>query len=286
MDKKIKRPILRYHGGKFKLAPWIISHFPSHKVYVEPFGGGGSVLLQKERSYAEVYNDKWDIVVNVFECLRNPVTAQILKAQLLLTPFSRTEFNKCGDIEIQKIKDPVERARRTILRSFAGFGSASTNAKHATGFRSNSNRSGTIPAHDWANYPLCINSFIERLSGVIIENRNYKEVMLVHDSKKTLHYLDPPYVHITRNMNRGNWAYACEMSDIEHEEMAVIAKKVEGFVVLSGYSCELYNDLFSDWVQVTKETHGDGAVDRTEILFLNKATVEALQIQKSQLKLF
>ncbi|WP_422105557.1 DNA adenine methylase [Winogradskyella sp.] len=282
MKTEVKRPVLRYHGGKWKLAPWIISHFPEHKVYVEPFGGGASVLLRKSRSYAEVYNDMWDVVVNVFKVLRDPDLSESLKSQLELTPFSRLEFEQTGDIDLELITDPVEKARRTIFRSFAGFGSAATNAKYATGFRANSNRSGTTPAHDWNNYPTMIDSFVKRLRGVVVENRPAIDVIKAHDTEDTLHYIDPPYVHSTRNMKRGNAAYAHEMSNQDHIDLFNVINETQGMVILSGYPSDLYSDLYKDWLCISKSTHADGAVDRVECLWLNDA---AAQKQK-QLSMF
>lgn len=224
----IKRPVLRYHGGKFLLAKWIISHFPPHRIYTEAFGGAASVLMQKPRSYGEVYNDRWDTVVNVFRLLREPVTAARLREALILTPYSRTEYAGCSDLLLNEEHDPIEKARKTILRSFMGFGSAATNAAHATGFRANSNRAGTTPAHDWVNYPSHIESFVKRLQGVVIENRDFAGVISQHDGPDTLHYLDPPYPQSVRRMDRGNASYAHEIDDTIHREMAAQLKTVRG----------------------------------------------------------
>lgn len=108
-----------YHGSKFRLAPWIISHFPEHKNYVEPFGGGGAVMLRKHPSYHEVYNDLKDEVVNVFRVLRDPDQAQELKRKIELTPFSCTEFERSYEANGD---GPVEKARKTIVRSFMVWG--------------------------------------------------------------------------------------------------------------------------------------------------------------------
>lgn len=268
-QSKIKRPVLRYHGGKFRLAKWIISHFPNHRVYVELFGGAGSVLMQKPRAYAEVYNDVWDTVVNVFQVLRNADTAAELEKQLRLTPFSRTEFESVGEIDLLQVDDPIERARRTIYRSFAGFGSASTNAQHATGFRANSQRSGTTAAHDWMNYPQHLAAFVERLQGVVIENKHYQKVVEQQDSPQTLFYADPPYVHASRNMARGNAAYAHEFSDADHIELSKTLKSVKGMAVVSGYPSNLYEVLYKGWYRKERQSLADGAKVRTEVLWLS-----------------
>lgn len=261
---------MRYHGGKWKLAKWIIEHFPPHKVYVEPFGGAASVLLQKSPAYAEVYNDCDDDVVTVFRVLRDPILAEQLKNQIQLTPFARTEFKAA----YEAADDPVEKARRTIIRSFMGFGSAATNADIATGFRSNSSRSGTTPAHDWESWPKHINTFTQRLRGVVIENRYAIDVMCQHDSSQTLHYVDPPYVHSTR---KAVGSYRYEMSDDEHILMASVIKRLSGFVVLSGYKSDLYCQLYSHWQRIDRQCYADGAQKRIECLWLNPRAMKHLQ---------
>jgi len=266
----LTRPVLRYHGGKWRLAPWIIEHFPQHRVYIEPFGGGASVLMRKPRSYAEVYNDLWSVVVNVFRVLRDPVMAAELERRIRLTPYAREEFEATGDDCINEIDDPVERARLTILRSFAGFGSAAINTQFSTGFRANSNRSGTTPAHDWAHYPGMINAFTERMAGVVIENRPAIDVIRQHDASNALIYVDPPYPQGTRNFQRGNASYACEMTDDDHRELAACLRNVKGMVCISGYPCELYDrELYPDWARVERTHYADGAQKRTEVLWTN-----------------
>ena len=170
---------------------------------------------------------------------------------------------------------PVERARRMIFRSFAGFGSAAANAEYPTGFRANSNRSGTTPAHDWMHYPDEIVAFVERLRGVVIENRSAIDVMRAHDGETALHYVDPPYPHSARRPRHraikeyGEW----EMTDEQHTELAQVLMGLAGAVVLSGYRCELYDGLYQDWTRVDRTAFADGARRRVESLWLSPGTV-------------
>lgn len=270
------RPVLRYHGGKWRLAPWIIQHFPPHRVYVEPFGGGGSVLMRKPRSYAEVYNDVWQRVVDVFRVLRDPGQALELERAIQLTPYARAEFEATGEDDLAAIPDVVERSRRLILRSFGGHGSAAVCGRHSTGFRANTTRSGTTPAEDWRNWPDCIPAFVDRLRGVTIECRPAADVIADHDAPATLHYVDPPYVQATRNMKRGNATYAADMDDAAHRVLAEQLRGLAGMVVLSGYRCDLYDEVYGDWARVETVGLTDAAQRSVECLWLNPACAAAL----------
>lgn len=286
------RPVLRWHGGKWILAPWIISHFPPHRVYVEPYGGAASVLLRKKRAHAECYNDLDGDVVNLFRVLRDPLQGPSLVRALELTPFARAEF----EIGWDGAPDGVERARRLIIRAFMGFGSNAHNdlgrGSATTGFRANSNKAGTTPAHDWMSYPDALPAIIARLRGVIVERRDACEVMAQHDGARTLHYVDPPYVPDTRspaNKYDGKYRmYRHEMTDADHAALLEALKGLSGMVVLSGYPHAMCDDalLPAGWYRTEKKALADGARERTEVLWINPACRAARDRDRVQGEMF
>lgn len=265
---KVKRPILRYHGGKWVLAPWIISHFPKHKIYVEPYGGAASVLLRKSRSDFELYNELNSEITNLFKVVRNQ--GKELAKLLWMTPFSKSEFEE----SYTKAENDLEQARRTIVRSFMGFGTC-LSAEKKTGFRRFA-RQKTAPSKEWTNYPESLLNIVERFRGVTIESEHAFEVIKRNDTAGTLFYVDPPYTMDTRY---GDKMYKFEMSEQDHIDLSKVLKSVEGTVVLSGYSSDLYNDLYNDWHVSQKDTYADGARKRVETIWMNRPI-------KSQISLF
>ena len=259
------RPALRWHGGKYLLAPWIVENLPVHRVYVEPFGGAASVLLRKPRCYAEIYNDLDDDVVNLFRVLRDPVAAAALVDAVTMTPFARVEQVDAYEM----VAEPVERARRLIVRSYMGFGSNGTHRK--TGFRANSNKSGTTPSRDWANYPAGLAEVAARFQGVVVEHRDAKAVMAAHDSPDTLHYVDPPYLPATRDKGTD---YAHELTAEQHGELLAFLQTLAGKVVLSGYPSPTYDAALPGWRRIERAALADGAKARTEVLWLSPNACE------------
>lgn len=222
--------------------------------------------MRKPRSYAEVYNDLDGEIVDLFRVLQDRAAAADLERLLRVTPFARAEFG----LSYQESPDLVERARRTLIRAFMGFGANGHNSDRKTGFRANSNRSSTTAPNDWANYPDCLAAFTDRLAGVVVENRDAREVMLQQDSEDTLHFLDPPYIHDTRTCWDG---YRFEMTDAEHESLCEFIVGLRGMVMLCGYRHPIYDSL--GWQTVERRALADGAGERTEVLWLNPACVNA-----------
>jgi DNA adenine methylase len=269
--KDIKRPVLSYFGGKWRIAPWVIAHFPQHKIYTEPFGGAASVLLRKPASKVEVYNDLRKTIVNFFKVLRDKEKAQELKRRIELTPFSRVELNEAIDFDEEK--DPIEMARKLIVISFVGFHcDIVSGRKKAPAFNSYSFSTHNL-TNSWSNYPEIIPKVAERLKRVIIENMDALEVVKKYDSTETLHYLDPPYYFSTRKSSKN---YEFEMADSKHEKLIELLRSgsLKGMVVLSGYQNKLYDSL--GWRIEKKKTHNLLNQKREECIYICPKTCKAL----------
>lgn len=281
----VRRPAMRYHGGKFRIAPWVQQFFPAHSCYVEAFGGAAGVLLRKPRSYAEVYNDLDGEVVTFFRVLRDPSRRAELIEALERTPYAREEFEQA----FMPAADPVEVARRLAVRAQMGFGSAGA-TKGKTGFRIDTQREHGTAAHLWSNYPATLQDVGQRFAGVLIENRPALDVMRAHDAPTTLHYVDPPYLHATRHRASSERRYyRHEMNDAEHEALLAGLQGLEGFVVLSGYDSDLYRDALQGWESrqtTARISAGRGTGLRTEVVWLSPSCSAALREQGALADLF
>jgi len=268
---KPKRPILRYHGGKWRLAKWVISHFPAHGLYVEPFCGAASVLAQKPRIGHEVINDLNGRVVNLFRVLRDPVMAKELAQLVYLTPYAVEEYWAAAEVSA----DPLEDARRLMTIAGQAFSSTATTGGTAgakTAWRRRVTERNASPATSWAAMPEIVRQWAERIKGVSIENAPAIEVIKTWDNPDVLFFVDPPYLFETRN--RGGRGYAHEMTREQHIELAEVLHSVRGKVVLAGYPSALYDELFKDWRRVERRGYTGGLRTPTEVLWINQAGVK------------
>lgn len=240
--------LLTYPGGKSRLAPWIIGHFPNHKIYCEPFGGSAAVLLQKPVAGLEIYNDIDDQLVNFFKILRDHPKDLIYR--LNLTPYSRK-------IEDDLTEDKIELARRFFLSSVTRWhdGYFKTQKKNP--------EDGTlVGVFERQKGYLC--KAADRLKKVIIEHMDALELIRKYDSPQMLFYCDPPYFG-----DRKRNLYKSEMMEEKHHRLlADTLKECRGMVVLSGYSTPLYEDLYTGWTRVCRAAQARSKEMRTECLWI------------------
>jgi|JI8StandDraft_2_1071088.scaffolds.fasta_scaffold23583_3 DNA adenine methylase len=276
-----KRPALRYYGGKWNLAPWIISHFPPHKNYVEPCGGAASVLLQKPRSPLETYNDLDGNVVNFFRVLRDK--PEELIRQIELTPWSRDEFEICRNPSTE----PLENARRFYVSATMGMGRSPFDKTTSPRFVTDCRLMYSLTSVQ-ISYKTIVHLYgiAERLNAVQIENDDCVKIIQRFDNDGSLIYFDPPYAMSTRTGGAGYHEY--EFSDLDHIKASEVLKQCFGYVIVNGYSCQLYTDLYESygWRRVDKEAQVSGGGKRIESLWLSPRTWNALQNDYSDLGLF
>lgn len=264
------RPPVKWHGGKHYLAGRIAALLPAHHTYVEPFGGAASVLLNKEPSPVEVYNDLDLRITRLFRVLRDH--GEEFRRRLQLTPYSEAEFLHATLPHY----DEIEQARRDFVRfrqSIGGRGDNYSFSLHRARRGMADVVSGYLSAIDGE-----LPKIVERLGTVQIMHRPASEVIRLYDGPDTLFYCDPPYLPQARADRRV--AYSVDMTEDGHRALADRLRCCRGKVVLSGYPSDLYDELYKGWRVVRVEVANHAAVGKSkrrqvECVWLNWPDEEA-----------
>jgi len=267
--KKPKKLIaFGWYGGKFSHLDWLLPLLPECLHYCEPFAGSGAVLMNREPSPVETYNDIDREVVNFFRVLRE--SKEELIEQIALTPFSREEFALACNLD-PELTD-IERARRFYVRARqVRTGLAQTASIGRWANCKNTSRSGMSGVVSrWLGGVTQLDFIAERFLRVQIENRPATAIVKLYDSEETFFYCDPPYIHETRGDSK---AYGFEMDNQMHIELAEVLNAAKGKVALSNYDCELMNNLYSSkkWKKIysPEKTIHSTKDKRQEVLWVN-----------------
>ncbi len=256
-----------WYGGKYSHLAWLLPLLPKTQHYCEPFGGSAAVLINREPSPVETYNDIDSEVVNFFRVLRTQKDALI--EQIGLTPFSREEFEHAIREPREQLTE-LERARRFYIlarqvRTGLAQKASAGRWAHCV-LTSRAEMAGAVSR--WLGAVEDLSLIAQRLLRVQIEHAPALEVIRRYDSSDTLYYCDPPYVHDSRGDSN---AYAHEMTDAQHRELAEVLHGIKGKVALSGYYSRLMNELYGDWRCIEgpeKKVHSVKTV-RQELLWVN-----------------
>ncbi|UYW28295.1 DNA adenine methylase [Methylorubrum extorquens] len=267
-----RRPMVRWLGSKWRMVPWILQHLPPHELYVEPYGGSASVLLRKPRSTIEVLGDMDDELLTLYAVLRDPDMSARLRVACELTLFSDAEF-RLAMRRLPLDADPVERARRMVVRHAMQVSPDVRAETAGTGFWRYTGPDRSVSAMDWSAYPDAIPEIHARLRGVVIERSPAVETIRRHDRVGALHYVDPPYVHATRQ--DGRKVYSHDMDDSEHRELLDCLIGLKGMAVVSGYASPLYDEALAGWRRGTREVTDHARQWRTEVLWISPTAAKA-----------
>lgn len=251
---------IKYYGGKTYMTDIIKNHFPKqYNVYVQGFGGGASLLFSKNQEKCQIYNDLGKNVYSLFKTLSDKEMFLQLKQKLDLTYYSfdlRKQFK-------QKLKEDnlslLQRAYCFIYvnrSSFNGVGGFSTNLI--------TRRNMSKSVSDYLSMIDYLPQIHNRLSSVIVENRDIFELIPKYDSKETFFYLDPPYVHETRSSTT---SYEQQMTNEQHEQLIDLINNSKGMFLISGYYHPIYDNL-RNFNRIDFESPNSGS-DSIETLWFN-----------------
>ncbi len=249
------RSPIKYFGSKYYMRKEILNHFPStYKLYVEGFGGGGSILFSKEPTPLEVYNDLYDYVYSLFKCIQDKELFDKLYHRLSLTYYHKKIRDESKEfVKNNKFDDILNKAYYFLLynrMSFNGNGSFSRILQ----IRKNMPKSARDLLAMIENLPY----IHERLSKVIIENLHIIDLIKKYDKNNTFFYLDPPYLQETKSSTA---SYEETMTDKEHVEMLELIKNSKGKFLISGYESNLYNNYLKEFELIKFKPNKKGKIE-------------------------
>lgn len=261
-----------YYGGKFnKVGKFISQILPVHRHYIEPCGGMAGVLMIKEPSFCEVYNDIDNNVVTLFEVVRDPVLVRQLEEKLHLTPYSREEWRRCQR-SFKTETDKVEKARQVYVTLSMGYLGSLGNKSFSYGGTKYESSVARTYFNGLESLPVIHN----RIKNIIIENQDCLVVAKKWDSKQSVFYWDNPYLKETRKTFND---YSHEMNDQQHQETLDFVTSCKGKVIMSGYHHPMYvNALESNgFHRIDLKTFSKGSMsnvkgyeaERTECIWIN-----------------
>lgn len=267
-------PVLRYPGGKARIAPWIVDHLPPHRLYIEPYAGGLGVLLTKPPSAVEIANDLDQRVVTFWRVLRD--RPEELIRMVAGTPVSRWEFDQSDEWT----GDELEDARRFVVRVWQAFGvKIGGSSGWDRGGRLDTKRR-SLPAV-WAGLPDRLAAVVDRLRHVQLECKPALDLIASWSVPDALLYIDPPYVESTLG---GDRLYRHTMTEADHLALLEALDRHPGPVVLSGYRCEIYDDRLTGWRRIDRPALAQLGAKRTESLWLNPTAAAAAKQLPMNLK--
>lgn len=266
--KKPTRPALRYYGSKWQLAAWIYQYLPPHEHRVIPFAGSLSDTLRWPVPKLETVSDLDGRVFNFFQILRDRPT-ELIRA-IKLTPWHEREY----ELSREPVPDPLEDARRFWVTCWMSVQGGPNPGK--SGFRFVKSREGRLSgvAKDGVQIDH-LYDVAERLKHIQFLNKNALEVIKKFKNEpNALIYLDPPYIKETRAMVTG---YNHESEEALHTVVAELVHDCAGYVVICGYTSDLYSDLYADWHKVNRTARVNGGGSKQETLWLPPRTWQALK---------
>lgn len=219
------KPPLTYYGGKQRLAETILSMIPKHRIYCEPFFGGGAVFFAKPPAELEVINDSNGELINFYRVLKTDY--KNLESEIKCTLHSR-EYHQAAKVVLgyPQLFSEVKRAWAIWTLANQSFASKLGGTwrcdlqKNSTAKRLNNKRENFTE------------EYAKRLEQTQIENRDALKIIKLWDNKDAFFYCDPPYF----NSDMGHYKGYTEQ---DFENLLVTLSEIKGKFLLSSYPSEI-----------------------------------------------